>query len=553
MAYNWFLVVVVCVVVPLVLAVNAYLLVHYAHPGDRNQAWLPKLVVLLGLSLCTWSVLLLPLDIANRAACDDGVVASACELTLPMRELWFAVYVLMAAWVGAVVPFCLFYYEADSELSFFGRVFHGAQWTIMIMLVSALVLGLGYGLAGYVDYDVRPLYAGLTDIGELTALAIGEDGSLTEVTSGNPNANAWSCAPHAAPEPNAPKLHRGCDALLTPAATELWTLRPSFLVYVIALVSIVGWLLFMVYSGVGVISVPVDAIMGFIYRPRTVITRSEYERDARLIAKRSKELAEIAQALRQDERSGGKTRRWKRSVAALNKELILLEEEEAELQELFPQGEDADTKWAMVVVGHALKFAWGIFSVLISLAWLLHIVLYVFVQPPVSPFLNDFFIELDDAFPLFGVLALSVFCFYLVCTVVAGNFRLGVGVGFVTVHPMRVGGTLMSSFLFNTGVIMLSCLAVIQFCAQAFDAYANDTEIEDIFGNQIEHLRGIKYLYTYNVFMFAFCGLAFLSACWLAYSYSRDPRRGRVGTGGSKGRLAGSGKAAAAAAVPNQA
>ena len=51
MAYNLFLVIIVCVVVPLVLAVNAYLIVHYQHPQDRNQAWLPKAVVLLGLSV----------------------------------------------------------------------------------------------------------------------------------------------------------------------------------------------------------------------------------------------------------------------------------------------------------------------------------------------------------------------------------------------------------------------------------------------------------------------------------------------------------------------
>jgi len=31
---------------------------------------------------------------------------------------------------------------------------------------------------------------------------------------------------------------------------------------------------------------------------------------------------------------------------------------------------------------------------------------------------------------------------------------------------MKLGGTLMSSFLFNVNLIMLSSIAVIQFCAQ---------------------------------------------------------------------------------------
>lgn len=442
-----------------------------------------------------------------------------------MRSIWFAVYIMMALWIGVVIPFCLFYYEADSEMSVVGRLASGAQWTVMILIVSALVLGLGYGLAGYVDYPVQPLYSGLDDLSSLTSLQLDPDtGALRELLGVVPAA----CSPHATPAPGQPGAlpALGCDALVTPVGEETWTLRPSFLVYVIALVSIVGWLLFMIYAGVGVTSLPVDSIMAFVYRPKSTITRSQYQKEARVIAHRSKELKEIAGALRAEERAGGKTRRWKKQVAALNKELILLEEDEVELTAMFPQGDNADSKWAFTVMGYILKFTLGIVSVMVSLAWILHIVLYVFVQPAVTPFLNDFFIELDNAFPLFGVLAFAIFCFYLVCTVIAGNFRLGVGVGFVTVHPMRVNGTLMSSFLFNVGIIMLSCLAVIQFCAQVFDAYANDTEIEDIFGNQVEHLRGIKYLYVYNVFLIAFCAFAVLSGCWLAVQYSRDPRRG---------------------------
>ena len=51
---------------------------------------------------------------------------------------------------------------------------------------------------------------------------------------------------------------------------------------------------------------------------------------------------------------------------------------------------------------------------LLSLAWLLHIILYLFVYPPVTPFLNSLFIDLDNVFPLFGTFAFAVFCFYLI-------------------------------------------------------------------------------------------------------------------------------------------
>ena len=66
--YNYFLIVVTAVVCVLAVVVALYLLVSFQHPEDRNQAWFPKGVVILGISLAIWTVLLFPLDVANRQA-----------------------------------------------------------------------------------------------------------------------------------------------------------------------------------------------------------------------------------------------------------------------------------------------------------------------------------------------------------------------------------------------------------------------------------------------------------------------------------------------------
>ena len=50
---------------------------------------------------------------------------------------------------------------------------------------------------------------------------------------------------------------------------------------------------------------------------------------------------------------------------------------------------------------------------------------------------------------------------------------------------MRVGGTLMSSFLFNVALVLLATQAAIQFCAQAFELYADDSAIQKIWGGQV--------------------------------------------------------------------
>lgn len=107
--------VVTVVVAVLTVAVALYLLVAYQHPEDRNQAWFPKIVVLLGLCLAIWTVLLFPLDVANLQGCDIGTPQTSCTSTLPMKQLWYAVYIGNFVVTFALVPFAMFYYEADSE------------------------------------------------------------------------------------------------------------------------------------------------------------------------------------------------------------------------------------------------------------------------------------------------------------------------------------------------------------------------------------------------------------------------------------------------------
>ena len=78
------------------------------------------------------------------------------------------------------------------------------------------------------------------------------------------------------------------------------------------------------------------------------------------------------------------------------------------------QSTDPDYAWAITVMTFYLKGIFGAVGVVLSICWLLQILLYIFVYPPVTPFLNTLFIKLDSAFPLFGTVAFGIFCFYLI-------------------------------------------------------------------------------------------------------------------------------------------
>ena len=75
---DFFLILSTVVAFFVLLVVGVYLLINYQHPDDRNEAWLPKFVVLGGFVLAGATALLLPLDVANNegyAGMCKGVVS----------------------------------------------------------------------------------------------------------------------------------------------------------------------------------------------------------------------------------------------------------------------------------------------------------------------------------------------------------------------------------------------------------------------------------------------------------------------------------------------
>ncbi|KAF8394922.1 hypothetical protein HHK36_018861 [Tetracentron sinense] len=524
--FNLALVIVAIVVCVLVLIFNIYLLINYQHPDDANQAYFPKFVVVFGLSVAAISILMLPADVANRQACQHSIYNGACNFTLPMKELWLVIYIIDAILVFFVIPFAMFFYEGDQDKSVGKRIKSALLWVITTAIVCGLVLGILYG--DYVKtwiielycldgkgFDVDSCWDNGVFLTEQKCLVGKVDFTVMHLSSPTTTfPSTWEFSN------NQPCIGSGthqCSAYLASASSETtWTMRSSFPEYVVALATIVGSVLFSIFGGVGIACLPLGLIFSFIRRPKAVITRSQYIKEATEMAKKARELKKAADALHQEERSGSKGRKWRKNVKAVEKELLLLEEDVKALEEMYPQGEKAETAWALTVLGYLAKFVLGILGLIVSVAWVAHIVIYLLIDPPLSPFLNEVFIKLDDVWGLLGTAAFAFFCFYLLLAVIAGAMMLGLRLVFITIHPMKWGATLMNSFLFNVGLILLCSISVIQFCATAFAYYSQATAAQEIFGHTLQSLRGIKYLYKYNVFQIAFIVFAGLTFVYYA-------------------------------------
>lgn len=335
--FNWLLIFVSVVAAVLLLAACVYVLVHYQHPDDGNQAWLPKAVVVFGLWLAVATVLLFPLDVANRAACSFGVAESACVLTLPMRQIWFAAFVSNLVTTFLVIPFVLFFWEADSDYTMFMRVKSAALWTLGVAVVLGLAIGVAYGLAGYVDYPTQELVSGLAPLSALPAAAP-EAAAAAAAAGSSPCIKPGMGLPGFNATSSAKVPGNLCDGHTAAYSSRTWTLRVSLPVYVMAVQSVTGWVLFLVFAGWGVTAAPLDWIHQYMRRPRTVITKSEFLGRARGLAQRAKEIRSMSDALKRQDRAGeGRGRQWRSSLRRLHRELASLEADEVALDAAFPR------------------------------------------------------------------------------------------------------------------------------------------------------------------------------------------------------------------------
>jgi len=145
----------------------------------------------------------------------------------------------------------------------------------------------------------------------------------------------------------------------------------------------------------------------------------------------------------------------------------------------------------------------GIISSILSFFWILHICLFqlpvTFGGRALTPFLNSYFQSFDSWFPLFGVISVGMFTFYMLLAVMLGNFKFGMRILIIPLHPMIKGKTLMNTILFNINLIMLCTIPTLQFSVDAFQEYARLTDINTIINVQIRYLEFYQFFYSNNI------------------------------------------------------
>jgi len=288
-----------------------------------------------------------------------------------------------------------------------------------------------------------------------------------------------------------------------------FTIQVTAVVYLMGLISFLGWFMLMVFGGAGLAALPMDYINAYVNRPTESHATEKATKKASILdrARRLKDVVEKCEQAYDAKASAGKkmSSREAGRVKKLKAAVYFLERD----WEIFKDHESNENSpcWYLIYL------LVGIFSTIISICWLLHVILYLFADA--TPFLNTVLIEADRAFPLFGTLLYAVFSFYLLACCIKGEFKVGITIPFFELHPMKFGATYINSFLFNVLLVLWCSVAVVHFCAQAFNQYANFTTISLLFGNQIQNLQYISIMWQQKIFLYIMVGFSLLSLIYL--------------------------------------
>lgn len=528
---DWFLILAICVAIAILLIVAFYLLVKYSHPDDKWDAWGPKFVVIFGFVLAGGTVLLLPLDVANNegyAGC-DGFDTAFCG-GLNMELFWDIIYWCIPIWIFVLIPFSTFYYEADDGTLMQGtrigikpnsRICEAIKYEIAVLIIAGLAMGLCYLFLSDTAIPVRE-YNG-TDIRETVAAQ-----AIYEVL---PRYNEYQneTLPF---QTNQLEDMTNFDKVVLAGTEEgedmdtiVIQVNPS--TFFAGFMAFIGWFFFAIFGGVGIASMPLDLILGFINRPRHM-DAVEFAEAQMSIRERVNELVDIGELLKieadakaNEEGGGGKgwfNRQARRDANEERKTLLQFKQAVYLLEKDVEDFQACSANYANynpLIPWFSLFF--GIISLLVSIVWIIHIILYILPRGnPINPFLNTYFRWFDNWFPLFGVLSVAIFSVYLLLCALKGCFKFGLRFFWFTLHPMKLNRTYMSSFMFNIGLVLLCALPVVQFCTTAFADYARYATVRQVFGTQIEYLQFFRYFWTNNVFVYVLLVMACLSAIYLA-------------------------------------
>ena len=476
-----FMLVMVIVLAVIIIVINIYLLAYYCAEDDNDfgAGLFTKIIAILGMFIGLGQICLLPLDVANTRG-EGG--------DFRMDILWKITYILIGIFVFFIIPLTISIYECDPDWSFMQKVSNSFCFFAAELIVVICLFVITFFLFRKAHIPITSMKCSFPETNDLWT---NSDGEVSD------------------------DAFNSCQT----KETEI-VITVSFAVYIIALLSIISYILFMIFGGVGIFSFPLDLIYSFCTRP-VKIKPAKLEEMKKEIVVTAADLKDLGMQLKKLEENGDhkknilskerrnyndKLKQLKVGVSVVDDQFEIIN-----LQNLANQTS---------ALGYLLKLISGIFCMILSLLWILQIIFYILIRKngkPFFTFLNVPLVKLTDVNLSFVAICIfTVLSLYLLLITIKGNFKFGLRIMFlVEIHPMKKDNTYMNSILFNVMLIMLTSVSVIQFSIRAFGEYTSLTDADIIFNTQIKYLTFYRFFFKYNIFEYGLLAIALISFIYL--------------------------------------
>ena len=480
-------IIMILIITVVLLITNIYILIYFSHPDDKDSiiGWVLKVIVLLGLTLAWCQVLMVPLDVSNNRTFGGGI---------NMKLFWFIIFIITLVYILIIFPISSSLYETQDDWTACEKIKHSLCFFIIMIIFFIAITGILYATIGKTSIPIKKIeYDHNCDLGKIV---FDSDKIMYK--------HDIKCG-----------IKRDDESL---------ELNVNIIIYSMAVLTFISWIIFALFGGIGLASVPLDFFVSFKSRPR-IITNDSIRDRKKILFDEIVELRKMGDQLKELEDKGAakkffwskEKREYNRLKNEFTSRFSLAKKEFDILNKNNYIGENC------AAVFYYLLIPLGILSTILSLLWLIQFICsYFYIHKdgrPGYPFLSLMLIYFQDhdisflSFVFFSLLTL-----YLLFCVLKGNFQFGVRIFCCwAVHPMEKGKTYMNSFLFNISLVLLGSMAITQFVSDCLCDYVAFTDIDALFNTLIKNLIFFKYFYRNHVFQYIFFGIFVLSFFYMIY------------------------------------
>lgn len=416
-------------------------MVYFQHPEETGVCWGWRIMIIIALEFLELSLFMIPADVLNAGPPDGGI---------PIEYIWYVIYYGMIVFTLVILPFSLCWFNQDDDNKIGKRILFSILFALAFFVVMAVFCFIFYLIFGVAEIPVNY---------QVADIELEENVNILETLKSK--------------------------EIETEEEDSLLTFRISPVLFLIAGFSTIGYILVLIFGGLGFGALPVDLIFSFIRKPAP-LKDAQVKQYKKLIGEKALKLIDEGNNIK-----NLKGRKYRKKYEKFRQDVYILD------KALTTLNKRADMKgflWGYV------SLILGIGASVLTLLWIAQMVIWTILK--IFPLIDWLMSWMTGSLSFFGAIFYAIFAVYLfACSfkaVTYVGFRFALGFLF---YPMEVNNTYMNAFCFNAILLSFIAFGVNQFSSETFTNFTAGTSIQLLLGESITELRYIKYIYKYAPFI----------------------------------------------------